>query len=48
MKNPTKYPIKQGLSQNMNISGIQINGMKVLFEEKVSLMPIKTVNISHK
>lgn len=48
MKNQTKYPVGKAFSQGMNRSEIKINGMRVLFEEKVSLMPIKTVNIVNK
>lgn len=38
--NPTQFPTGQGFSQAQSSGDIKINGMKVLFDEKVDLMPV--------
>ena len=44
----TKYPVGMNLAQGMSSNRVKINGMRILLEEKVGLMPIKTTRIINK
>ncbi len=41
MSNATRFPLNHGFHSGLSDQEVKINGMKVLFDEKVDLMPVK-------
>lgn len=44
MKRINKYPTSITYSGELSETPIRINGMKVLFDEKIQLMPVSLIN----